>query len=45
MSYSWVVVVRYHGRSWVARGGNHFNWYMFYGGYNRGRTASANVMK
>jgi beta-galactosidase len=29
---------------WFARGGTHLNYYMFWGGYNRGRSAAAGIM-
>jgi len=32
------------GMQWFARGGSHLNYYMWWGGYNRGRTAAAGIM-
>jgi len=29
---------------WFARGGSHLNYYMWWGGYNRGRSAAAGIM-
>jgi hypothetical protein len=29
---------------WFARGGTHLNYYMFWGGYNRGRSSAAGIM-
>jgi hypothetical protein len=33
-----------HAMRWFARGGTHLNYYMFAGGYNRGRMAAAGIM-
>jgi hypothetical protein len=32
------------GLQWFARGGSHLNYYMLWGGYNRGRAAAAGIM-
>lgn len=34
----------YNAMQWFARGGTHLNYYMFWGGYNRGRSAAAGIM-
>jgi len=34
----------YDALRWFARGGTHLNYYMFWGGYNRGRAAAAGIM-
>lgn len=33
-----------HALRWFARGGTHLNFYMWWGGYNRGRAAAAGIM-
>ena len=32
------------GMKWFARGGSHLNYYMWWGGYNRGRAAASGIM-
>ena len=34
----------YRALQWFARGGSHLNYYMWWGGYNRRRTAAAGIM-
>lgn len=34
----------YNALQWFARGGTHLNYYMWWGGYNRGRSAAAGIM-
>ena len=34
----------YRAIQWIARGGSHLNYYMWWGGYNRGRAAGAGIM-
>jgi len=45
-SYFWGKTARdvaYDGLKWFARGGSHLNYYMWWGGYNRGRAAAGGV--
>jgi len=45
--YVWGVTARsmvYTAMRWFARGGTHLNFYMWWGGYNRGRAAGAGIM-
>lgn len=34
----------FNAMQWIARGGTHLNYYMWFGGYNRGRSAAAGIM-
>jgi len=46
ISYFWgrnTSDVAYTALQWVARGGSHFNYYMYYGGNNFGRTAGSGI--
>ena len=45
--YFWGATARsmaYAALRWFARGGSHLNFYMWWGGYNRGRSAAAGIM-
>jgi len=45
--YFWGKTARemaYHLLQWLARGGTHINYYMWWGGYNRGRSAAGGIM-
>ena len=45
-TYFWGVTARSMARDalkWFARGGSHLNYYMWFGGYNRGRSAAAGI--
>ncbi|KAL7576917.1 hypothetical protein ACA910_006676 [Epithemia clementina (nom. ined.)] len=47
LDYIWGVSARDVAKNvlrWIARGGFHVNYYMWWGGYNRGRTAAAGIL-